>query len=59
MPLILTRQRGEKVKIGDEITVTIAKIGARRISLIIDAPENVRIRRDEIPSDKQRKDSDA
>ncbi len=46
--LVLSRKAGEKLRIGDDITVTVAKIAGNRVRIGIDAPENVRIVRAEL-----------
>jgi carbon storage regulator len=46
--LVLTRRIGESVKIGDEISVTITGVKGNRISIGIQAPEEVSVHREEI-----------
>ena len=47
--LILSRNSGEKIKIGDDITITVVEIGDRgRVRLGIEAPTNVPVHREEI-----------
>lgn len=46
--LILGRKIGEKVKIGDDITVTIATVNGTQVRLGFEAPDNVIIHREEI-----------
>ena len=46
--LVLSRKVGEKIVIGDNITVVINKVAGNRISLAIEAPSNVRIVRGEL-----------
>ena len=46
--LVLTRKAGEKVVIGDGITVTVLEVTGNRIRVGIDAPEDVRILRAEL-----------
>lgn len=45
--LILTRRPGETIRIGDDITVTIVRIGENQVSLGIDAPKHVQVLRDD------------
>jgi carbon storage regulator len=47
--LILSRKIGEKLVIGDKITIAVTRIGAGRVSLAIEAPAEVPIRRSELP----------
>lgn len=46
--LLLTRKRGEKIKIGNDVTVTVLSIYDGKIRLGIDAPENIQVHREEI-----------
>lgn len=46
--LILTRRKHEKVYIGDEIIVVVAEVDRGQVRLGIEAPENVKIYREEI-----------
>ena len=46
--LILTRKLGEKINIGDDITVTLVEIKGTQVKLGIEAPKNVEIHRQEI-----------
>jgi carbon storage regulator len=46
--LVLTRKIGEKVMIGDEVTVTILGLFGNHVRLGINAPKTVEIHREEI-----------
>ena len=46
--LILTRRIGEKLIIGDNVTVTILGVKGRQIRIGIDAPRDVTVNREEI-----------
>lgn len=46
--LVLTRKAGEKVQIGDQITVTILRIGPEAVRIGIDAPPDLNIVRTEL-----------
>lgn len=46
--LVLTRKIGEKVMIGDEVTVTILGLFGNHVRLGINAPKAVEIHREEI-----------
>jgi carbon storage regulator len=46
--LVLTRKIGEKIQIGDGITVTVLDVKGARVRIGIDAPDNVRIVRGEL-----------
>jgi carbon storage regulator CsrA len=46
--LVLTRKLGEKVVIGNNITVTILSVDGGRVRVGIDAPDDIRILRGEL-----------
>jgi carbon storage regulator len=46
--LVLTRKTGEKIHIGDGITLTVVEVSRSRVRLGIDAPTEVRVRRGEL-----------
>lgn len=46
--LILTRRPGERVVIGDEVTVTVMEITGQTARLGIDAPKGLPVYREEI-----------
>lgn len=46
--LILTRKPGERIHIGNEITVTVLGIKGNQARLGIDAPEGVSVHREEV-----------
>ena len=46
--LVLTRKIGEKVMIGDEISITILALSGSHVRIGINAPENLEIHREEI-----------
>ena len=46
--LVLSRKVGEKIVIGDNITVVVNRVSGNRISLGIEAPSDVRIIRGEL-----------
>lgn len=46
--LILTRKLGEKINIGDDITVTLVEIKGAQVKLGIEAPKHIKIHRQEI-----------
>ncbi len=53
--LVLTRQPGEKICIGSDVTITLVEIRGNRARIGIEAPEHVSILRselqDELPAD--------
>ena len=46
--LVLTRRIGEKLMIGDDVSVTVLGLDGKQIRLGIDAPKNVAIHRQEV-----------
>jgi carbon storage regulator len=46
--LVLTRKLGEKILIGDDITITVVDISKSRLKLGIEAPDGHRILRSEL-----------
>ena len=51
--LVLSRKPGERILIGDNVTVTIVRIGPNNVRLGIDAPRDLNIVREELLSDPQ------
>lgn len=46
--LVITRKIGEQIRIGDDVTLTVVKIGSGGVRLGIDAPEALGIARSEL-----------
>lgn len=46
--LILTRKTEERIRIGDDIWITVVKIAGGKVRLGIDAPSGVSVKREEI-----------
>ena len=46
--LVLSRKPGERILIGDNVTVTIVRIGPNNVRLGIDAPREMNIVREEL-----------
>ena len=46
--LVLSRKSGERIHIGDNITLTIVRIGPNNVRLGIDAPRELNIVREEL-----------
>ncbi len=46
--LVLTRKPGEKIVIGDNITITVCELEGNKVRIAIDAPRSVRILRSEL-----------
>jgi carbon storage regulator len=50
--LVLSRKESEKIKLGDEIVLTIVRLSGDRVRLGIDAPADLLILRDELDSSR-------
>lgn len=46
--LILSRKLDEKIKIGDDITLTIIEIHGDQVKIGVEAPKNVKVFRQEV-----------
>ena len=46
--LVLSRKTGEKIHIGENVSIVVNRITGNRVSLGIEAPEEVRITRGEL-----------
>ena len=46
--LVLSRQAGERIKIGPDITITVVRIGPHAVRIGIDAPQHLDIARTEL-----------
>jgi carbon storage regulator len=46
--LVLTRKVGEKIRIGDNVTVTLVRIQGDKVRLGIEAPRDVPVHREEV-----------
>ncbi len=47
--LVLSRKVGDKIQIGEEITIVFTRIAGNRVTVGIEAPDDVHILRPEIP----------
>lgn len=47
--LVLTRKKGEKIQIGNDIVLTVVRTGPDCVRIGIEAPTDIRIRRSELP----------
>ena len=46
--LVLSRRKGESIRIGDSISLTIVQVQGNRVQLAIDAPRSVPVHREEV-----------
>lgn len=52
--LVLSRKKGEVIRLGDDIEVTVSQISGNRVRLAISAPHHVSIRRSELDAPSYR-----
>ena len=50
--LVLSRKEGQSIQIGDNITITVTRVGGNQVRLGIEAPMETPIRRSEIAASK-------
>ena len=50
--LLLSRRTGETIKIGDNITVTVLSVKGNQVRIGINAPDDVKIMREELTDRK-------
>jgi carbon storage regulator len=48
MMLVLSRREGERIKLGDDMVITIVRVSGDKVRLGIEAPSGVLILRDEL-----------
>ena len=46
--LVLSRKPGEGIRIGDQVVVTVVRVGPNNVRIGIKAPESVNVVRDEL-----------
>lgn len=51
--LVLSRKPGERIMIGDEVTVTIVRIGPNNVRIGIEAPRTMNIVREELQANPE------
>ena len=50
--LLLSRRTGETIQIGDDITVTVLQVNGNQVRIGINAPDDVKIMREELVKEK-------
>lgn len=56
--LVLSRKPGERIMIGDEVTVTVVRIGPNNVRIGIEAPRTMNIVREELQSSGAQRNED-
>ena len=51
--LVLNRKHEETIRIGDDITITVCRIGQGEVKIGVDAPDDVEIWRGEIYAERR------
>lgn len=51
--LVLSRRAGEKIVIGDDVTVTVLEVRGDVVRVGIDAPRSIRVHREEVHRELQ------
>ena len=46
--LVLSRKSGDRIRIGDEVVVTVVRVGPNNVRLGIEAPRTVNVVREEL-----------
>jgi carbon storage regulator len=46
--LVLSRKIGEKIHVGNDVTIEVRRVAGNRVTLAVDAPREVRILRGEL-----------
>ena len=57
--LVLSRKERQRIRLGDDITVTIVRLTRDQVRLGIDAPRDIRVLRDELEPHEEQKDQDS
>jgi carbon storage regulator len=57
--LVLSRKVGERILIGERITVTVVKLGHGGVRIGIDAPPEMAVVREELAEEMRRADEEA
>lgn len=53
--LVLSRKVGQKIRIGQDIEITVTKVSGSRVTLGVSAPDFIRILRDEAEEKVEKK----
>lgn len=56
--LVLSRKSGEKIRIGEDVAITVVRIGPNTVRLGIEAPRDMSILREELCQEGQAQQGD-
>tara|TARA_B100000809_G_scaffold188173_1_gene186557 strand:- start:3440 stop:3619 length:180 start_codon:yes stop_codon:yes gene_type:complete len=54
--LVLSRKERQRIRLGDDITVTIVRLAGDQVRLGIEAPREIRVLRDELEPHEEKKE---
>ena len=54
--LVLSRKEHQRIRLGDDITVTVVRLTGDQVRLGIDAPREIRVLRDELEPHEEKKE---
>ena len=57
--LVISRCLNSAIRIGDNVKVKVLRLGQRRVTLGVDAPADIQVRRDELSPDRPERDEGA
>jgi len=57
--LVLSRKEHQRIRLGDDITVTVVRLTGDQVRLGIDAPREIRVLRDELEPHEEKKEQNS
>jgi carbon storage regulator len=57
--LVLTRKRGERIMIGEDVVITVLEVSGDQVRVGIEAPRSVKVMREEVLSEVEKANRDA
>ncbi len=52
--LVLSRKQGERIFVGDDVTIEIRRVAGNRVTIAVDAPRDVVVLRGELKEEQDR-----
>ncbi|NBW96101.1 MAG: carbon storage regulator [Planctomycetia bacterium] len=49
--LVLSRKQNQRIRVGDSVVVTVVRVSGDKVRIGIEAPESMRVLRDELEDD--------